>query len=429
MSAVGLPLDDWLDRLEKLSPDEIVLGLDRVQTILERLALVRPKSVFLVAGTNGKGSSVAMLQSLLQEGDASVGSYTSPHIIRYNERIAINGQPATDAQIVAAFERIELVRADVPLTYFEFGTLAALVVFADAKVDTVVLEVGLGGRLDAVNAVEPDAALITNISLDHCDWLGNDVESIGHEKAGIMRANKPTVFAAVDIPDSVLAYAASIGSDLRLTPRDYQFDKSGSGWSWRGRDVALAKLELPSLPGDFQLANAAGVLALVEASGRHDLLQNDVVNTAFGRLQIPGRMQQIEDDHSWLLDVAHNPAAAEALAQMLRDRPCAGQTIGRTIGLTAMLDDKDVDGVISPLLDVVDRWIAVTADSPRAIPATELARRVANLSNRACLAADSVEEAVGFARELAAADDRILVTGSFFVVGPVLDSLALYSRR
>jgi dihydrofolate synthase/folylpolyglutamate synthase len=425
MNAAGLPLDDWLDRLEKLSPDEIVLGLDRVETILERLALDRPKSVFLVAGTNGKGSSVAMLQSLLQEGDASVGSYTSPHIIRYNERIAINGQPASDAQIVAAFERIELVRADVPLTYFEFGTLAALVVFADANLDTVVLEVGLGGRLDAVNAVEPDAGLITNISLDHCDWLGNDVESIGHEKAGIMRANKPTVFAAVDIPDSVLAYAASIGSDLRLTGRDYQFDKSGSRWSWRGRDVALAKLELPSLPGDFQLANAAGVLALVEASGRHDLLHKDVVNTAFGRLQIPGRMQQIEDDHSWLLDVAHNPAAAEALAQMLRDQPCAGQTIG----LTAMLDDKDVDGVISPLLDVVDRWIAVTADSTRAIPATELARRVANLSNRACLAADSVDEAVSFARELAAADDRILVTGSFFVVGPVLDSLALYSRR
>jgi dihydrofolate synthase/folylpolyglutamate synthase len=425
MSAAGMPLDDWLDRLEKLSPDEIVLGLDRVQTILERLVLQRAKVVFLVAGTNGKGSSVAMLQSLLQEGNASVGSYTSPHIVRYNERIAINGQPATDAQIVAAFERIELVRADVPLTYFEFGTLAALVVFADAKVDTVVLEVGLGGRLDAVNAVEPDASLITNISLDHCDWLGDDVDSIGHEKAGVMRANKPTVFAAVDIPASVPAYAASIGADLLLAGRDYQFDKSGSRWSWRGRNVALAELELPSLSGDFQLANAAGVLALVEASGGQDLLKKEVVNTAFGRVQVLGRMQQIEDDHRWLLDVAHNPAAAEALAQVLRDRPIGG----RTIGLIAMLDDKDVDGVIAPLLDVVDRWVAVTADSPRAIPATELARRVANLSNRACLAAGSVDEAVNFARELAAADDRILVTGSFFVVGPVLDSLTLYSRR
>ena len=425
MSAAGLSLDDWLDRLEKLSPDEIVLGLDRVQTILERLVLQRPKSVFHIAGTNGKGSSVAMLQSLLQEGDASVGSYTSPHIIRYNERMAINGRSATDAQIVAAFERIESVRADVPLTYFEFGTLAALVVFADAKVDTVILEVGLGGRLDAVNAVEPDAGLITNISLDHCDWLGNDVESIGYEKAGIMRAYKPVVFAAVDIPDSVLAYAASIGAGLLLAGRDYQFARSGSRWSWRGRNVALAELELPSLSGDFQLANAAGVLALVEASGRHDLLQKDLVNTAFGRLRVLGRMQQIEDDRNWLLDVAHNPAAAEALAQMLRDRPSGGQTIG----LTAMLDDKDVDGVISPLLDVVDRWIAVTADSPRAIPATELARRVTNLSNRACLAAGSVDEAVSFARELSTADDRILVTGSFFIVGPVLDSLTLYSRR
>jgi len=413
------PLSVWLARLETLSPREIVLGLDRVQTVLERLDLQRPSYVFHIAGTNGKGSSVAMLQTLLRASGARVGSYTSPHVIQYNERINIDGLLATDEQIVAAFERIEAVRGDVPLTYFEYGTLAALVVFADAGVDTAILEVGMGGRLDAVNAIEPDAGLITNVSLDHCDWLGNDVEKIAFEKAGIMRKGKPIVYGSPEVPISVASHAESIGAELLVAGRDYHYSLTESGWSWRGRSHELANLELPSIPGDIQLANAAGVLALVEASGRADLLQKETVDAAFGRLQMIGRMQTVESRGNWLLDVAHNPAAATALAKMLRSFPVRGQTIA----ITGMLEDKDVDGIISPLADVVDRWIAVKAQSPRSMPALELARKIANLSNRACLVADSVEEAIDFAREIGAADDRMLVTGSFYVVGPVLSSI------
>ena len=419
MSLAGSPLNDWLTRLEKLSPVAIELGLDRVRTVLDRLGPLRPECVLHVAGTNGKGSSVAMLQALLMASGVRTGSYTSPHVSRYNERICIDGREATDAQIIAAFERIEALRGDVPLTYFEFSTLAALVVFAEAKIDTAILEVGLGGRLDAVNVVEPDAGLITNVSLDHCDWLGNDVETIAFEKAGIMRGGKPIVFGSPEVPKSVLGHAESIGAQLSLAGRDFDWSLTDDGWTWRGCKHDLAGLDIPSLRGEMQLANAAGVLALLEACGLHDLLCKDTVNEAFGRLRLIGRMQSIVADTNWLLDVAHNPAAAAVLAETLRSDAIEGQTIA----ITAMLADKDVDGVIAPLAAVVDRWIAVTAASPRAIPAADLARHIANQSDRACLVAESVQQAIEFAREVATARDRILVTGSFYIVGPALEFL------
>jgi dihydrofolate synthase/folylpolyglutamate synthase len=421
MSLAGLSLDNWLARLETLSSEEIVLGLERVQLVLERLALPLPGQIFHIAGTNGKGSTVAMLRSLLQQSGQRIGSYTSPHILEYNERISVDGKPVTDAEIVAAFERIESVRGDTPLTYFEFGTLAALLVFAGADVDVAILEVGLGGRLDAVNAVEPDGGIITNISLDHCDWLGDDIEKIGREKAGIMRADKPFVFASAELPASVSGHADSLGADLVLCGRDYSYTITERGWDWCGRSTRLEALELPSLRGEFQLANAAGVLALVEASGRHDLLQESIVDRAFGSIQVAGRMQSIQANENWLLDVAHNPASALALAQTLSANPPRG----KTIAITGMLNDKDLDGVIGPLADVVDHWIAVTAGNARAVEAAELARRIANLSDRACLIATSVDEAVSFARELSSPNDQILVTGSFYVVGPVLNFLEL----
>ena len=224
-------LDDWLNRLERLSPVEIVMGLERVATVLDRLALDRAGTVLHVAGTNGKGSSVAMLESLLRTTGRRVGSYTSPHVARYNERICVDGRPVADAPIVAAFERIEATRTDIPLTYFEFGTLAALAVFDALDVDIAILEVGMGGRLDAVNAVEADAALITNVSLDHCEWLGNDVEAIGREKAGIMRPARPVVFGAVEMPQSVAQHAADVGADLRIVNRDFSWG-IGNPSSW-----------------------------------------------------------------------------------------------------------------------------------------------------------------------------------------------------
>ena len=420
-----MSLDDWLNKLETLSTQEIVLGLDRVRTMFERLALPQPDCVIHVAGTNGKGSSVAMLEALFRQVESRVGCYTSPHVIAYNERIRVAGKQAGDAQIVAAFEQIEALRGDIPLTYFEYGTLAAMVAFAADDVATAILEVGLGGRLDAVNAIEADAGLICNISLDHCDWLGGDVEAIGFEKAGIMRAGKPVVFASPTVPASVLAHAEAISADLILCGRDYHYESSETTWSWHGRSHELLNLDLPALQGEFQLANAAGVLALVEALGRHDLLQAERINRAFSQLQVIGRMQSVEAGAHWLLDVAHNPASAAALADTLR----SSANDAKVIALTGMLDDKDTEGVIAPLAAVVDRWIAVTARSPRALPAAELGGKIANLSGRACLLADSVPAAIEYARELAGPDDRVLVTGSFYVVGPVLEALRLYSRR
>ncbi len=419
MSPAGLPLPDWLRRLETLSPREIDLGLERVAEVLGRLALEPPARAVLVGGTNGKGSSVEMLRALLS-GSGVVGTYTSPHVIRYNERIAINGEPVTDDEIVAAFERVEAARGDVPLTYFEFGTLAALVVFEAANVDIAILEVGLGGRLDAVNIVEPDASLITNVSLDHCDWLGHDVESIGFEKAGIMRAGKPVVFADADMPAAVAAHAEKLGARLIRAGCDYTWTPAAGGrWSWRGRGLELPDLEVPSLRGPMQLQNAAGVLALVEALGLEQKLGTESVNRALTSLRLPGRMQTIEREQEWLFDVAHNPAAAEALAASLRQAEMRA-----SVAIVGILDDKIVEGIVQPLAAEVDNWIAVTAASPRAIDAAELARRIANETGKACLIADSLDTAIENADAIAGVGGRTLVTGSFYTVGPLLERLS-----
>jgi len=417
-----MPLSEWLARLETLSPREIDMGLERVERVLERLAIRTPEAVFHIAGTNGKGSCVAMLDAVLQKSGARVGSYTSPHIRRYNERIRINGREASDEQIVAAFEKIEKVRADEALTYFEYGTLAAIVVFAEAGVEKAILEVGMGGRLDAVNVIEPTAGLITNIALDHCDWLGDDIETIAMEKAGIMRKDEPVVFGSRQVPQSIVAIADSVAARLVLAGRDYDWSVAGGSWSWRGSKVQLAGLVLPALHGEHQLGNAAAVLALLEAAGLAELLRAELVNDCFETLRLDGRMQRVQQETLWLLDVAHNPAAARALADTLETEAFAG----RTIALVAMLDDKDVEGTIASLAGQVDQWIAITADSPRAIPAGELGRRVANAADAACLVASSLDDGMRSAEELATSAGRILVTGSFYLVGPVLTEL--YSR-
>lgn len=418
-------LADWLARLESFSPHEIDLGLDRVNDVLDRLKLRAPARTLIVAGTNGKGSSVAMAASLLRAAGLKVGAYTSPHILRYNERITVNAKPATDTEIVAAFERIEAVRGSVPLTYFEYGTIAALIVFESAGVDISVLEVGMGGRLDAVNAVEPTASLITNIALDHCAWLGNDIESIAFEKAGVMRSHKPVVFASWDVPKAISAHAASLDADLRIAGRDYNWDATDNGWNWRGRDVELKGLAVPALQGPVQLQNAAGVFALLESVGILADLPLDDINASLNTVELSGRMQSIRRERHWLFDVAHNPAAATALGAALQQSPVDG----KTIAIIGMLDDKDVQGLVAPLQDVVSQWVAVQARSPRAIPVDELARQVANASGRACLEADSAELAIEYATDISDASDRILVTGSFYLVGPFLEALGLYSRR
>ena len=361
-----------------------------------------------------------MLEAILLRQGASIGTYTSPHVVDFNERICVDGIPASDDDLIAAFERVENARHETPLTYFEFGTLAALVVFAEHDVEYVILEVGMGGRLDAVNAVEPDAGLITNVALDHCDWLGNDIETIAQEKAGIMRPGKPVVYASTEVPNSIVDRAGELRTDLRLAGRDYEWHVSDDGhWNWTGQERRLDALSPPGLPGEFQYGNAAGALALLEAAGLGDRLQAVEVGEALAGTSLMGRMQVIESDRRWLLDVAHNPAAANVLAETVG----SSDDDAMTVAIVAMLDDKDVESTIALLDSVVDRWVAVSADSPRAIPAAELGRIIANVSNKGCLVAGSLAEALDFARELTSAEDRILVTGSFYLVGPVLERL------
>jgi len=414
-------LAQWLGWLETLSPNEIDLGLERVSEVLQRLPAGRPQRVIHVAGTNGKGSSAAMLEALYLQRSNSVGCYTSPHIHRYNERIRVAGKVVGDPQIVQAFEQVEAARQDVALTYFEYGTLAALCVFEAAATDTVILEIGLGGRLDAVNAIEPGGGIITNVSVDHVAWLGNDIDSIAIEKAGILRRDKPFVFASENIPQVVLDAARDAAAELLLLGRDYHYgiDEDG-GWEFSGRRTVLSGLHMPALPGAIQVQNAAGVLALVEALGDADLLQVATINAAFSGLQLPGRLQRIDRQRPWMLDVAHNRGAAEVLALSLAADPAMRQLTC----IAGVLGDKTVADIIEPLLPFVDSWIAVTAASPRGIPAAELARDIANLSGKPCRIAASIEQACRQTDADAEDHGPVLVTGSFFTVGPALTWLA-----
>jgi dihydrofolate synthase/folylpolyglutamate synthase len=415
-------LSDWLDWLETLSPREIDLGLERVLEVLGRLELRKPARVFHVAGTNGKGSCAAMLEGMLLNGGRRVGCYTSPHLLRYNERIRVNGVPVDDGDIIDALETVESVRHGLPLTYFEFGTLAALSVFERSGADTLVLEIGMGGRLDAVNAVEPDAGIITNVARDHCEWLGSDVETISVEKAGIMRAGKPVIFGSNIVPAAITATAAEVGADLRILGRDFSFaqDANAGLWTWRGRKVVLDGLTMPSLTGPFQLQNASAVLALLEVTAQHDLLSPQAVSRALQGLFLPGRFQWLGAERRWLLDVAHNPHAAAGLADSLSALERSPVT-----AIIGVLADKDLAGIVTPLVPHVDRWIAVTARNARALDARVLAQSVAHLSARPCLIMDELPEAMNHADRSADGDALILVTGSFYTVGPALEAWRL----
>jgi dihydrofolate synthase/folylpolyglutamate synthase len=363
-----------------------------------------------------------MLEALLADAGHKTGCYTSPHVLRYHERIRIDGNAASSATIIAAFERVQAARMEVPLTYFEFGTLAALVAFADAGADTLILEVGMGGRLDAVNAIEPDACLITNIALDHTAWLGDDIESIAREKAGIMRQSKPVIFGARECPNAIVEHATEVGADLWAAADDFDFvtsnDVAGT-WSWHGRQHEMTALCPPALAGDIQMQNASAVLALIEAMGLPHILTAAKVNRSMGNLKLPGRFQVIDSRQLWVLDVAHNPAAAAALRQSLellaQDR--------RVTAVVGMLADKDIDGIIGPLASLVDSWVAVSAEGSRAESATTLAQNIANYCMQPCQIVDVIADALEVAERRTARQDVILVTGSFYIVGPALDWL------
>ncbi|HHH49168.1 MAG TPA: bifunctional tetrahydrofolate synthase/dihydrofolate synthase [Gammaproteobacteria bacterium] len=406
-------LNDWLHWQESLHPSEIELGLERVRAVLEHMGLADPDfTVVTVAGTNGKGSSVAMLESILLAAGYRVGSYTSPHLLRYNERVRVQGEPVADGELCDSFARIDAARGDISLTYFEFGTLAAIDCLQRRGVEIAVLEVGLGGRLDAVNVLDADVALITPVDVDHVAWLGNDREAIGLEKAGIMRAGRPVVVSDPQPPRSVLARAGELGAPLALVGRDYHYQAQGDQWRWVAAEQSRNALPLPALRGDFQLANAAGVLMVLARLGEQFPVSQQAVRSGLLAVQLPGRFQVLPGRPVQILDVAHNPHSARALAQNLARQPCPG----RTRAVLAMLDDKDIAATVAGLRMRVDDWYLASLDVPRGASAARLREALGGVGQ--CF--DDVVSARAAA--LAAADDgdRIVIFGSFHTVAAAL---------
>lgn len=410
-------LDDWLRWQERLNPREIELGLARVGDVARRLQLhVGHPPTLTVAGTNGKGSSATLAAGILREAGYRTGLYTSPHLLHYRERVAIDGVPVRDEALCRAFRAIESVRGETRLTYFEFGTLAALWLFREAGVQAQVLEVGLGGRLDAVNLVDADVALITSIGLDHTDWLGPDRDSIGREKAGVLRAGRPAVCADPDPPASIAAQAVALGAPLLQAGRDFRFEAGEGAWHWQGPGGDLRNLPLPGLRGAMQLANAAGAIAAVRAL-RPKLTVNDAaIRRALPKLQLPGRYQRIGKT---LLDVAHNAEAAQVLADNLR----AERVAGDILLVLGMFADKPVESVVRALSGVSRKIFVGGLPGPRGLDGAQLADRASRAGRVPDAVSSDVAGAYAQARAQAQAEDLIVVTGSFMTVAAVAADL------
>jgi len=413
-------LEEWLRWQDSLHPRSIDLGLERVSGVAEDLGLAPFKCpVVTVGGTNGKGSCVALLEAMLVSGGYRVGSFTSPHLVRYNERIRIGGRLVTDDELIDAFARIDGARGERSLTFFEFNTLAALYLFQREALDAVLLEVGLGGRLDAVNIVDADVALLTSVALDHCEWLGYTVEEIGREKAGIIRAGHPAVLGSAAMPKSVFAAAHALGVRLKIPGVDFHFRSAADHWEWADHDWRLRDLPLPALAGERQLANAAAAIAVLSALRGRLPIESDAIAPGLRDVRLRGRFEVVPGEPQWILDVAHNPEAAELLAANLRALPASG----RTVAVVAVLKDKDAAALIAPLLPLVDLWIAAGTSGPRGMSAAELRARAAPRLDHHCREAADIAEACQIARAEASAADRIVVYGSFQTVGPALEWL------
>lgn len=392
-----------------------------MRTVLAALGGLRPAPVVItVAGTNGKGSTCAMLESILRSAGYRVGLYTSPHLRRYHERVRIDGREASDDTLCAGFERVEAARGASALTYFEFGTLAAFVCFAGAGLDVAILEVGLGGRLDAVNAIDADCAVVTAIDLDHQEWLGDTREAIGREKAGIFRAGRPAVCGDPDPPASLLDEAARVGVRLFRAGRDFRADPGPDGWAWRAGERARTGLPYPSLRGAHQIGNAATALMALECLADRLPVNQAQVREGLLNVRLPGRFQVLPGRPLRVLDVAHNPQAVRVLAATLRE-----QTVtGRTVAVFGMLKDKDIAAVFREMRGAIDGWYLATLGGERGTSAEELARQARAAGIDAPLQTFATPASAWAAATAEAGDpDRIVGFGSFYVVGDILASL------
>ncbi|ANB96325.1 bifunctional tetrahydrofolate synthase/dihydrofolate synthase [Vibrio parahaemolyticus] len=402
------PLAMWLDYLSNIHSSAIDLGLDRVQAVATKANLTKPApTVITVAGTNGKGSTCALMEAILLDAGYSVGVYSSPHLIRYNERVRINSVDVEDAKHCEAFDYVEKQRGDISLSLFEFGTLAALRIFQVENVDVVLLEVGLGGRLDATNVVDHDVSVITSLAIDHVDWLGDDINVIGFEKAGIYRAGKPAICGQPLPPATVAAHADDIGAEFFQVGIQFDYALTEKGWKWSSGAFALEDLPLPSLP----LPNAATALMALGAS-ELQITDINIVN-GLNNARLAGRMQVLQHEPEIVLDVAHNPHSAEYLVEKVKTQ-YAGKTIHVVI---AMLHDKDIKATLAALKPIATHWYPASLTGPRAATADELCQYLPQGQVQFQTPVEAFESALSSA----ASNDVVLVAGSFHTVGEVLE--------
>jgi dihydrofolate synthase/folylpolyglutamate synthase len=435
-------LAEWLRLQESVHPQSIDMGLERVGRVAQALGVAAPAfPVLTVAGTNGKGSVVAHLEALLQTLGVHTGIFTSPHLIRYNERIRVRGSEVSDADLIAAFERIEAARGATTLTFFEYNTLAALLIFTRARVEAAVLEVGLGGRLDATNLLDADIAVLASVGFDHREWLGDTLELIGAEKAGIFRAGRPAVLGTPQMPASVYEAIRRVTARPVVAERDFSWRVHAAAWDYAGPALSLESLPPSALAGEIQYRNAATSIAALEAlrtdGGRPGMsrlaqqlaaLDERSVGRALGRVQLAGRFQVVPGEVEWILDIAHNEPAARVLAAQLRARPlpaAGAHGSGRTLAVIGVLADKDAAAIGAALAELIDHWIVCTLEGPRGLAARELAPRLAPAGASLELAG-SVAEGCQLARSEAQPGDRVIVCGSVHTVGPALQWLRIY---
>ncbi|VEG96923.1 bifunctional folylpolyglutamate synthase/ dihydrofolate synthase [Aeromonas encheleia] len=401
-------LVDWLSYLEQIHPVNIDMGLDRVGAVARRMGLTRlPFKVITVAGTNGKGSSCVMAASILMAAGYRVGVYSSPHLLRFTERVRVDGTELADSEHCAAFAAVEAARAEIALTFFEFATLAGLWLFRRAVPDVLLLEVGLGGRLDATNVVESDVAMITSIALDHCDWLGDTREAVAVEKAGVYRAGKPAISGEPNPPATIASEAQRLGACLRQVGVDFSATEHDSGWDYHGLNH-WSDLPKPALP----LMNAVTVLAALESLGLP--LPEAAIRQGLAEACLAGRMQRLQTHPLVIVDVAHNPHSAAYLASQLRQIPCNG----RRRAVVGMLKDKDMAGSLAELDGLVDQWFLASLDGPRAASAAQLATALGEQGPAATF--ESVSMAYNAALAASEPEDMVIVFGSFYTVAAVL---------
>jgi len=421
MPETSLPVDlaGWLALIEARHGQRIDLGLERIAAVRDRIGLASKAVIITVAGTNGKGSTCAMLEAIALAAGYRVGLYSSPHLLRYNERVRIDGQEVDDAVLAAAFARVEAAREDVQLTYFEHGTLAAWVCFEQTELDLIILEVGLGGRLDATNIFDADCAIITSIAMDHMEYLGNDRDSIGREKAGIFRAGRPAVVSDPQPPQSVLDTAESLGCRLFVSGRDFGFSGDRTQWAYWGAGVKRGGLAYPALRGANQLLNAAGVITAFEALRDRLPIPMQAVRQGLMLVDLPGRFQTVPGQPAIVLDVAHNPQAVAVLSENLLNMGFYPETWA----VVGMMADKAIEDSIRRIADRVDHWLPAGLPGPRGLSGEALATRLTAMGLPVEQICDNPADAYRVARERAQDGDRIVVFGSFVTVADVMTAI------